>query len=165
MLPASFVVAAGLLLLHKESIDHALGLATLPPNVAPSATVTQPGEALEAALARFPGSTITMLAMPGKNEPWYRVRLKAPNESPRKFGATTVYVSAADGSILKVHDVATASPARAFMDGLYPFHTGRLGGAVGQALLVSTAILLIVLGTFGLRMWLARRASRTPRAK
>jgi uncharacterized iron-regulated membrane protein len=156
--PALFVVGAGILLLHQDAIESVVAGEMPEPkgNQTVAVPVTGPGTALAIALAQYPGATLTMLAMPHESSPWYRVRLHAPAESPRMYGATTLYLSAADGRVLQRYEVGTGSAGRVFIDGLYPFHTGSLGGFVGRMLLVALGLLLIVLGVYGLRMWLAR---------
>lgn len=159
VLPALAVVIAGLALLHKEAIEAALGAERSMPAGAASGSGTTPAAALELALARFPGATITMIALPEKDAPWYRVRLRAADESPRLYGATTLYIGTG-GEVLQTEAAIDASPARAFVDALYPFHSGRLGGLAGQMLLVLTGMSLGFVIVFGVRLWLARRRTR-----
>jgi len=88
------------------------------------------------------------------------VRVRAPGEMPRMYGTTTVFVSAANGTLLREYPAAAASLARSFYDALYPLHTGELGGLPGRLVLLVLGLMLLVMGVFGIRLWLARRPSR-----
>jgi len=76
------------------------------------------------------------------------------------YGTTTLFVSAADGRVLREYAASAASPARTFFDLLYPVHTGELGALPGRLILLTTGILLLVMGVFGIRLWLVRRKPR-----
>jgi uncharacterized iron-regulated membrane protein len=71
-----------------------------------------------------------------------------------------VFVGAAHGEILREYPARQASFARSFYDALYPLHTGELGGLPGRALLLVLGITLLVMGAYGIRLWLARRKTR-----
>jgi uncharacterized iron-regulated membrane protein len=156
-LPALLLVGAGLCLLHKSALEGVMGGAIPAPTGFSQGSGIGPGRALEIAFARYPGSTLTMMALPEEAAPWYRVRLHAPDESPRLYGATTLFVSAVDGSILQRYDLSEVTFGRVFIDGLYPFHTGALGGIAGRLLLFAVGIVLTTLIVYGLRMAWARR--------
>ena len=155
--PLLIVVAAGVALRFDDGIESALGVALAPPTSVPAGSSTPPARALDIALARFPGSTVTALSMPTSDHAWYRVRVHAPGEVSRMYGTTTVFVSAANGEILREYPARQASFARSFYDTLYPLHTGELGGLAGRSLLLVLGVALLVMGVYGIRLWLARR--------
>ena len=161
-IPLLIVFAAGVALRFDDDIESALGVVQPPPASAPapSGQGITPVQALDTVLARYPGSTLTALSMPTPGNAWYRVRVRASGEVPRMYGTTTVYVSAADGALLREYPAATASTARAFFDVLYPLHTGELGGLAGRLVLLLLGVGLLVMGVFGIRLWLARRPKR-----
>ncbi len=130
-----------------------------PPTDAPARSES-PARALDIALARFPGSTLTALSMPTSDRAWYRVRVHAPGEVPRMYGTTTVFVSAANGEILREYPARQASFTRSLYDTLYPLRTGELGGLAGRLLLLVSGVTLLVMGVYGIRLWLARRKPR-----
>jgi uncharacterized iron-regulated membrane protein len=156
--PLLIVLAAGVALRFDDGIERALGVARAPPSSAPAGYGITPAQALDIALARFPGSTLTALSMPTSAGAWYRVRVHAPEEVPRMYGTTTVFVSAANGQILREYPAREDSFARSFYDSLYPLHTGELGGLAGRWFLLSMGVSLLVMGVYGIRLWLARRS-------
>jgi uncharacterized iron-regulated membrane protein len=161
-IPLLVVFAAGIALRFDDDIESALGVVRPPPVAAPplaDAGIT-PAQALDRVLARYPGSTVTALSMPAPEAAWYRVRVHAPGEVPRMYGTTTVFVSATNGTLLREYPAATASIARSFYDTLYPLHTGELGGVAGRFVLLVLGLLLLLMGAFGIRLWLARRPPR-----
>lgn len=158
--PLLIVFAAGVALRFDDNIESALGIALAPPTSAPAGSGITPARALDIALARFPGSTLTALSMPTSAGAWYRVRVHAPGEVPRMYGTTTVFVSAANGEILREYPARQASFARSFYDTLYPLHTGELGGLAGRLVLLVLGVTLLVMGLYGIRLWLARRQPR-----
>jgi uncharacterized iron-regulated membrane protein len=155
--PLLIVFVAGVALRFDDNIESALGVALAPPASAPAGVGTTPAQALDIALARFPGSTLTALSMPTSDGAWYRVRVHAPGEVARMYGTTTVFVSAANGQVLREYPAREASFARAFYDTLYPLHTGELGGLTGRLFLLILGISLLVMGVYGIRLWLTRR--------
>jgi uncharacterized iron-regulated membrane protein len=159
-IPLLLVFAAGVALRFDDQLESALGVVRPAPVDAPMGAAIAPARALDIVLARFPGSTITALSMPTASNAWYRVRVHAPGEVPRMYGTTTLFVSAADGRVLREYAASAASPARTFFDLLYPFHTGELGALPGRLILLTTGILLLVMGVFGIRLWLVRRKPR-----
>jgi uncharacterized iron-regulated membrane protein len=116
------------------------------------------------ALARYPGGELTALSMPGEDAPWYRIRLRADGEIPRQFGATTVWISAVDGSVLADHDARSSRPARRLMEWLYPIHTGQIGAVPGRLLNFAIGCWLVTMIVLGLLSW-QRRARRVSESR
>jgi uncharacterized iron-regulated membrane protein len=123
--------------------------------------------AVGAALRAFPGSTFAGVSLPDEEAPWYRVRVRSAGEIPRKWGASVVYVAAADGRVLSTHDAATASFGRQLVVTLYPLHTGQIGGWPGRVLALFVGLALIAAIVLGLALWVVRRrvTGRTARAR
>ncbi|MDB6041919.1 MAG: hypothetical protein JWM63_470 [Gammaproteobacteria bacterium] len=159
-IPLLLIFAAGVALRFDDQLESALGVVRPAPVDVPMGAAIAPARALDIVLARFPGSTITALSMPTASDAWYRVRVHAAGEVPRMYGTTTLFVSAADGKVLREYAASAASPARTFFDLLYPFHTGELGALPGRLILLTMGIALLVLGVFGIRLWLVRRKPR-----
>jgi uncharacterized iron-regulated membrane protein len=156
-MPLLLVFLAGVALRFDDNIESALGLERPPPGEAPVGSGVTPSRALDLVLARYPGATLTNLSMPTPANAWYRVRVHAPGEVHRMYGTTTVFVSAANGMILREYPAASASLGRSFFDLIYPLHTGELGGLAGRLLLLVLGILLLTMGVFGISLWSARR--------
>lgn len=162
--PALLIVAAGVLIVIKDEVGDALG-ASVPTPVAPAASGTNigaaqvgAGQAIAIALDRFPGSTLTALSMPGSDEPWYRIRVRAPEEISRMWGTTTVFVSAEDGRIISAHPAETASTARSFAEFVYPLHTGQIAGTGGRMALLLIGAWLITMIVLGTKLWYSRNS-------
>ena len=66
------------------------------------------------ALQRYPGSAFAGMSLPGKDQPWYRVRVLQAGELRRVYGTTVIYVSAADARILVTQDAFTAAPHESY---------------------------------------------------
>ncbi len=164
-LPAVVVIVVGVLQVFYDPIERWLGEAGPPPELQSvaefSGTPVAPSLAIETALQRFPGASLSGAAFPGDGQPWYRIRVLQPGEWRRVYGTSTVFVAAADGRILRVEDPLNASAGRRFLDNLYPVHTGEAGGFVGRLLTFSVAAWLLAMLVLGLGLWWIRRARRT----
>jgi len=115
-IPLLVVFVAGVALRFDDDIESALGVVLPPPSEAPVGSGVTPTRALDLVLARYPGATLTNLSMPTPATAWYRVRVHAPGEVPRMYGTTTLFVSAANGSVLREYPAASVSLARSFYD-------------------------------------------------
>lgn len=159
-MPLLMVFAAGFALCFDDGLEQALGVVRQPPSGAVAGapgTLMSPARALDIALARYPGCTLTALSMPTPQHAWYRVRVRAPGEVQRMYGTTTVFLSAATGAVLREYPASTAPWARFLYDAIYPLHTGELGGVAGRSLLAVLGLALLTMGVFGIRLWLTRR--------
>jgi uncharacterized iron-regulated membrane protein len=161
--PALVTVGAGTLMAFGGAVESALnaGLEDPPiPAAAPAGAGIGTGEALRIALARFPGSSFSGVSLPDEETPWYRVRIRATGEVPRKWGTTVVYVGRADGRVLSVYDATRPHPGRAVTDTLYPLHTGQIGGVVGRVIVFLLGCALMALVALGIPLWWKRRRPR-----
>lgn len=160
--PLLLLVSAGIALCFDDDLEEALHVVRDPPAIAAAVPRVEigPARALSLALARFPGATLTALSMPTPQEPWYRVKLHIPGEVSRMYGLTAIYLSPADGTVLREYSAASASPTRLMLDWIYPVHTGEAGGVVARVLLVCIGIALLAMGYLGIRLWSVRSAQR-----
>ena len=160
VVPAMATVSAGVLLVFIAGVEQGLN-AELGNGATPSSATGRiaHSEALGVALARYPGSTISGFSLPG-DEQSYRIRLNVPGETQRIYGATTVLVGQADGSILLDHDARRSPWNRWLVETLYPFHTGQVGGPVGRLLQLAIGLWLITMILLGIRLWWLRRRRR-----
>lgn len=158
-MPLLILFAAGFALCFDDRLESALGVGRPPPSAAAvvSGVGVSPARALDVALARYPGSTLTALSMPTAQHGWYRVRVRAPGELKRMYGTTTVFLSVATGAVLLEYPASTAPLARFLYDAIYPLHTGEMGGLVGRSVLAVLGVALLTMGAYGIRLWLARR--------
>ena len=158
VVPAIVTVTAGVILAYDDPIA-ALFKADVPEPAASTAVATpvKPSVALKAALAAFPGATVSGFSLPS-DDPWYRVRLHAKGEMPRIWGMTTIFISAADGHVLSAYDARKAhAPARFLLDVAYPLHTGQIAGPVGRILQLIIGLWLMAMIGLGISLWWTRR--------
>ena len=160
-LPAIVSITAGILLAFDSTVDRWLGTDAEPPQLSaappmPSQPIA-PAVAMATALTRFPGSTLSGVRLPTAEAPWYRIRVRQPQELRRVFGTTTVYVSAA-GGVLAERNALSAPAARRFVDILYPVHTGEIAGIIGRATVLTIGTWLFGMLCLGTGLWSARRA-------
>lgn len=160
-LPAAVSVLCGTLLVFEGGVSRLVGAPSYAPTLVEAATPTAakvaPGQAIETALARYPGSTIAGVAMPSAEEPWYRIRVRQPDELRRAYGVTTLFVSASSGRIIGDFSAFEAPLARKFMDLLFPFHTGEAGGTAGRFFVVAIGLWLATMVALGIGLWWTRR--------
>ena len=162
--PAVMLISAGILLAFKDGIAERLA-ADLPVPEAHAASAAagtpaklSPGTALEIAMHRYPGAALSALILPADTEPWYLVRLRVPGELPRNWGTTTLFVDAKSGAVIGNHDARRAPPGRAFVDALYPVHTGQWAGIAGRAVVLVAGAWLLTMVVLGLTLWFMRRS-------
>lgn len=162
--PALVLVGAGALMTIESPLERWLGQDATPAELTsapqPAANPIGLDRALLAAMQRFPAADLSGAALPTADRPWYRIRLRQPGEWRRVYGTTTVYVSAADGRVLRADDALAAPTARAFLDNLYPIHTGEAGGLAGRWLAFAIGAWLFTMLTLGTSLWSARRGGR-----
>ena len=160
-IPALVSIGAGVLLTFESSLAGWLGTDATPPElaqvVAPAGAPIAPSQAFMTALAQFPGSSLSGVSFPSAGQPWYRIRVRQPQEWRRVYGTSVVYVAAADGSVLRTEDALRASAATAFMSNLYPVHTGEALGVVGRVFILLVGAWLLTMLVLGVGLWLARR--------
>jgi uncharacterized iron-regulated membrane protein len=166
VIPIVLAAGSGVLLVFGGPVSHLIGAEK--PQVPKVATLATPrvgsAEAIEIAVRRAPRAQFSALSLPAPGKPWYRVRLRMPGEIPRMWGASLVYVSALDGSILADQPAQNASRARAFMQSLYPLHTGQIGGLAGRVTLFVSAAGLGALIVLGWMLWRRRSQAAACRA-
>lgn len=166
--PAAILIAMGALMTIEDSLEGWLGQDFAPPELqaAPALTGNPIGLplAIRAAQRRFPSAELSGVAMPTHERPWYRVRVRQAGEWRRVYGTTVVYVSAADGRVILQQDALAAPAARAFIDNLYPIHTGEIGGLPGRLVSLAVGVWLVAMLGLGLGLWWVRRRRPVPRS-
>jgi uncharacterized iron-regulated membrane protein len=159
--PAMLFLAAGVLLTFESPLEHMLGLDAEPAELAAVPKIEgepiAPERAIALALQRLPRSELGGAVFPTADSPWYRVRLHQPAEMRRVYGMTVVYLAGVDGRILRVEDAVAAPKRLAFMNSLYPVHTGQAMGWIGRVLALVVALWLSTMLVLGFGLWLKRR--------
>jgi uncharacterized iron-regulated membrane protein len=159
-LPAMVFITTGALMTIEHTLERWLGQDATPPELSAAAALTDsaigPAQAIKIALERFPSAELSGAALPSSESPWYRIRVRQPQEWRRVYGTTVVYVAAADGRLLLEQDALNAPTARSFRSNLYPIHTGEVGGLPGRLLSLTVALAAGDAGP-GLGLWWIRR--------
>jgi uncharacterized iron-regulated membrane protein len=163
-LPALFLVAAGVLLAFESITPRVLNVAeeTAPPQPAASSLNVGLARAAEIALARYPGSVISGIGFPTLDKPLWKFTIRQPEEMRRAYGKTQLFVSAVDGRIVADFDALKGPPNRRFVNSLFAFHTGEMGGMPGRILVLTIGAWLLTMIVLGAMLWWRRR--RTARA-
>jgi uncharacterized iron-regulated membrane protein len=163
-IPALVVAGAGTLLAFNSEVENLLRATPAEPksNLVHWNGGSTVGVApvISAALAREGGAALVAVIMPEPVNPWFRVRLLTRHERPRIWGNTTLYFDPSDARLLMEKRAIDAPAARAFMDALYPLHTGQIGGVPTRLVVLLTGAGMLLLMALGLRTWLARVRSR-----
>lgn len=159
--PALVLFGAGVLLTFESTLERWLVGAETPAELvhvaAPSSAPVAPARAFETALAQFQGASLSGVAFPTAEAPWYRIRVRQPAEWRRAYGTSVVYVAATDGRVLRREDALQARPTTAFLANLYPVHTGEVLGLGGRLLAFAVGGWLLAMLVLGFGLWLARR--------
>lgn len=159
--PALVIALTGTLLKFEGGFGDLIGaqpvsLPANPPAGPPVGFATAAG----AALAAIPGSTLTAVTWPKPDDATYTIRLRAPGEIRRGYGASVVLVDANTGTVRGTYPIAQADAARGFMSALFPIHTGEAGGTLGRLLSVAIGLWLVTMIVAGTLLWARRRRPR-----
>ena len=158
--PLGFVVGlTGVLLANADALRDLLDVSVLPPQHPPAheaGVAIGTGDALAFALERYPGARLTAITMPGTDAPWYRIRLNAPGETRKVYGATTLFV-AIDGALLREYDARSSAASRAFTESLYALHAGQIAGWPGRLLVGLVGLWLLAMVALGFSRFITRR--------
>lgn len=166
VVPAMLTVATGIMLVFSgvtESIvdpEPVAVAAESPGQQADFRSDIRFATAVRSALGVFPTAQISGVSFPSEDEANYRIRLLQPDEIRRVYGTTTVFVSGADGRVIASFDALEDGPGRSFVDGLFPFHTGEMGGLLGRIAVVGIGLWLITMIVLGFLLWQRRRRGR-----
>lgn len=158
-LPAIATISAGIMLVFGETTTKVVNPAPVEaeavlPDGRPLIGLAQ---ATASAKGAFPDAALSGISFPSNDNASYRFRLLQSDEVRRAYGTTTVYVNALDGSIIASFDALEASNGRAFVDGIFPFHTGEFGGLWGRIANMAIGLWLMVMIVLGIQLWWSRR--------
>ncbi len=162
ILPLAVLVTCGIALAFRSELEHWLGTELVEPTTmnvsAEDSRRVGLAAVLTTAFAAHEDAALTALVLPQRDAPWYRVRLRGPEERARIWGTTTVLIDATTGQVVGDHPASSASRGRWFIDLLYPLHTGQQGGAPLRSAVLLIGCLLMAIITIGLRRaWVKRR--------
>jgi uncharacterized iron-regulated membrane protein len=165
-IPALCLVTAGVLMAFDETTERLLHAPPVEPAAQPSGAPQRIGmaQAAESALARYPGAAVSGIRFPSSENAMWRITLKQRGELQRAYGKTLVFVSAMDGHIIANFNALRAPRSRRFINVLFPFHTGEMGGTLGRLAVFSIGVWLIAMIALGIALWSARRSMKTQSA-
>jgi uncharacterized iron-regulated membrane protein len=160
--PALALTSAGVLLVFQDSVERWLDPASIAAPTEPWTTESPPGfgNVVEAAMALHPDARLADISFPTADSAIWRVRLRTDGEARRAYGRTVVFVSGNSGQILANLPASGVTPSRAFLDGLFPFHTGEIAGLPGRIVVVATGLWLLSMSLLGVSLWTTRRRAR-----
>jgi uncharacterized iron-regulated membrane protein len=114
-------------------------------------------DALLAAQARFPEGRLSRVAVPAKpSQPW-EVRLRQEGEVRKGPGATRVSVDARSGAVVRVIDPLRARGGEAFLNWMFPLHSGEAFGLAGRVFISVFGLAPLLFFVTGLVVWLKIR--------
>jgi uncharacterized iron-regulated membrane protein len=112
-----------------------------------------------AAIARgpFPHAEIRRIATPAGENGTYRVNLRRPGEVNIRHPATLVWIDRWSGQILAVRNPNQFTRGQAFVNRLWPMHTGEAFGPAGRVFWFFAGLVPSLLYATGLAQWLIKR--------
>jgi uncharacterized iron-regulated membrane protein len=110
---------------------------------------------VEAARVPFPQSRVYLVQVPAKADLPVQVRLHLPGD-PHPNGRTLIWIDPVTAQVL-------AAQRWDALDVIYPLHTGVLGGAVLEGVVMVSGAALAGMTVTGLWLWWRRRAMRSAR--
>jgi uncharacterized iron-regulated membrane protein len=114
--------------------------------------------AVAIARRQYPDAAVAIVSMPSAKRQWYSIRLCRPGELRRVYGTTLVRVDADTGELIASVDALRMSIPDKIFVALYPIHSGEWGGVPTRLLAIIVGLWLVATMTFGLLLWIARRA-------
>lgn len=161
-IPALCVVTAGVLLAFDDFTEALLHPGPDDPSPIRSTAQVRVGfaEAMQTALARYPGAALSGVGFPSPDNATWKITLKQRGELQRAYGKTRVFVSAVDGRVVADFNALSAPRTRRFLDLVFPFHTGEMGGTPGRIAVMTIGIWLITMIALGVSLWWTRTSGQ-----
>ncbi len=158
-IPSFCLVAAGVLMSFKDVTERLLTSPAIARPLQSSSAVRRVGmaKAVESAQARYPGAAVSGIGFPSPEDAVWTITLKQRGEMRRAYGKTRVFVSAIDGQFVAEFDALRAARGRRFVNFLFPFHTGEMGGTPGRIAVLVMGLWLITMIVLGVALWWTRR--------
>lgn len=116
--------------------------------------------AIELALEYNPGSTLSAVSLPATPQGWYQVLLHRPDEMPRFWGTTRVYVSATGAHVLSASAIRQPVISQV-SEAIYPLHTGQIARLAGRITVLCIGLASIMAFVLGFVLWRTRRRARS----
>lgn len=162
------LTVTGIMLELPDESDAALDAIGLPvthmPHVdghvaqSPVARVIPPTRAIATAMAQLPGARLAWIETPPVGGGTYRLRMQVRGDPSFRFPHSFVWVDAATGEALAVHDGRDAAAGSMVNNWVHPLHDGSAGGLAGRILAAFTGLVPLILFMTGLMRWRTRRS-------
>ncbi len=117
-------------------------------------------QAIELALVQNPGSSLSAISLPAAPQGWYQVLLRRPDELPRFWGTTRVYISARGAHVLSASAIRQPLISQV-SEAVYPLHTGQIARLAGRITVLCVGLALFMAFVLGLFLWRTRRRARS----
>ena len=158
-IPLLALAVSGVMLAFADPLKDMAGVSAPSVSAQDSLGTIDAAGAVAKALDHIPGSRFTAIDMPGETGV-YRIRMHAPGEIARSYGATAIYLDRS-GRLVRVEDARTKRGADAIFNALYPFHTGQVLGIGGRIAAFLCGVGALVMLVLAMTAW-ARSTRRRP---
>lgn len=109
--------------------------------------------------ARVPGAELRVVSLPRKPGDLVSIRLKQQAEWLPN-GRTIAWLDPADGGVVELRDALTMPAGTQAFNKAYPLHAAKVGGILYKALLTSSGLTLVMLGSFAVWTFWTERGRR-----
>lgn len=165
-IPLLALAASGVMLAFADPLKDLAGVSAPPASAPQDAPDSIDAEgAVTRALAHIPGARFTAINMLDEAGV-YRIRIHAPGEMSRSYGATAIYLDRS-GQLVRIDDARTKRGADAIFNALYPFHTGQILGVGGRIAAFLCGVGALVMLVLAMTAWVRstrRRPAKRPRS-
>lgn len=117
-----------------------------------------PALAVAAAQREYPDALVTRVGLPRKPGDVYEIRLRQPGEIREDAGATRLWLDAHTGQRLGARDPMQATSGDAFINWLFPLHTGEAFGIPGRVFITLYGFAPLMFALTGILIWWKRRS-------
>lgn len=101
---------------------------------------------------------MTRVGLPRKPGDVYEIRLRQPGEIREDAGATRLWLDAHTGQRLGARDPMQATSGDAFINWLFPLHTGEAFGIPGRVFITLYGFAPLMFALTGILIWWKRRS-------
>ncbi len=114
----------------------------------------------EIADARFPDGEYRFISIPENEQDVYFVGKPGSNDVNQKSPYRRLWIDQYNGKIIHVQDKTTRSAGDAFVEWVYPLHSGEAFGFIGQLIVSISGLVPLVLYVTGFTRWLQKRNAK-----
>jgi len=119
---------------------------------------------LEITDMRYPDGEYRRIDFPQDKQGVYLVSKREFDEPNQKHSFRRLWIDQYSGEIIHIQDRTTRSAGDAFVDWLYPLHSGEALGLLGQLIILISGFVPLVLYLTGFIRWLQKRRAKSAAA-